>query len=165
MCALSGVRAKAGWISLSRLIAILILFVLPAQTSGKNVSSRIAVSAVVLPSAVVHTIYQSQSVRITGKDLALGYVDEPAATIIQVRSQRGCLVSFGALDKPFARYRVNGGPGIPETAETALAYNVPGIFIGASSGTVRLNYRFYLDTGQAAPGEYRWPLPVEVAAE
>ena len=154
---LQSVRAKTAWISLTSLIAILILVVLPTRTSGKTVSSRISVSAVVLPSASVRTIYQSQSVLITDNDLARGYVDAPAATTIQVHSQRGCLVSFGAIGKPFKSFRVNG---VEETA-----CNAPGIFIGAASGTVRLNYRFYLDSGKTAPGEYPWPLQVEVAAE
>ena len=139
-----------------------LLFFAPAALA-QSASSRISVSAVVLPVAAIRTVYQANSVEVTASDISRGYVEEPAATVVAMKSAKGGMVTFGGLSGPFTSFQVAGQTG----AGPSAAVSPEGMYIPANIRTMSatsLDYRFYL-APEARPGDYSWPVPVEVSLE
>jgi hypothetical protein len=130
----------------------------PAESGARRGSSRIRVSAKVASSATIRMLGQPSNITITGKDIARGYVDAPAASRIEVRSNtpHGCLPVFGDSNGPFRETVVRGSE-----REIQIGPGIGCVPIPRTRGpfTMELGYRFYL-SGDARPGTYDWPLTI-----
>ncbi|MDA8173343.1 MAG: hypothetical protein M0018_01990 [Nitrospiraceae bacterium] len=146
--------------AMAAILVVLAIQFTPAQAWARSATSQISVTAYVMPAAYVRTVYQANSVQVTAADISRGYVEAPAATVVKLGSERGGMVSFGGLSGPFTGFQVTGQGG--------PAISPDGMYIsggGSRMAGVTLGYRFYLNTQTARPGNYSWPLPVEVSLE
>lgn len=130
----------------------------PAESGVRRGSSRIRVSAKVASSATIKILGQPSNITITRKDIAEGYVDAPAASRIEVRSNipHGCLPVFGDSSGPFRETVVRGAE-----REVQIGPGIGCVPIPRTRGpiTMVLGYRFFL-SGDARPGTYDWPLTI-----
>lgn len=126
-------------------------------------TARIQVTATVPPRATLRVLHQEQTLVVTPEDVALGYVDAPAASRIEVRNNNrgGCLLVFEGVagpDGPFGRVSIRGLGGDVEIGPGGGF--VPHLYAPAPV-PMELSYRFSLDR-DARPGTYAWPLSVSV---
>jgi hypothetical protein len=133
----------------------------PAGNAIRASSAKVKVSATIHARASIRIRHQTPTVVITGADIARGYVDVPAASRVEVRSNspNGYLLVFEGMDGPDRTFR--------EVTVRGLAREVQ---IGPGGGLVpqphargteamELGYRFILRK-DARPGTYAWPLAV-----
>jgi hypothetical protein len=130
----------------------------PAEFGPKSGSATIQVSATVAPLTTLKTIRQQSAITVTERDIARGYVDAPAASRIEIRTNNphGCMLVVEGLNGPFRESVVRGmerevqiGPG-PSFVPMPHA---------RGAVTMELSYRFFL-SGKAKPGTYSWPLTI-----
>jgi hypothetical protein len=123
----------------------------------------IQMSAVVSPSAQLHTDFQAQIITVTANDIARGYVDMPGASRFTVVTPKGgnYFVDFHVRSDLFQSVSIEGLGGQVEigTDGGTVAQSGPGL----KGATSTLNYRFQLN-GNVQPGDYDWPLLLAVRA-
>lgn len=128
------------------------------RASAGRTSARIEVSATILSRTTLTVRRQPHALVVTREDVRRGYVEVPAASRIEVRSNdpRGYLLVF--------EYQAGSGIPFREAIVDGLGRQVQ---IGPGGGwvprtdppgpvSVELSYRFSL-TKDAVPGSYRWP--------
>ena len=146
--------------SLAASAVSLTLLLPPSAWSGDgHASARIEVRATVLPRTTLTLHGQQSALVITGEDIRRGYVEAPAASRVEIRSNdpRGYLLVFeyqAGPELPFRDLIVRGldrevqiGPGggwVPRTGARGPV-------------SAELTYRFSLSE-DARPGTYPWPL-------
>lgn len=104
---------------------------------------------------------QSVELTVTAHDIALGYVEAPAATAFSVTSNTpdGYVIEFRPTSDIFDSAVITGLPDrveIRAQGGTAL-YNVA----HGRTSSHQLSYRFALRSG-LQPGNYGWPLEISV---
>lgn len=153
-------------ICMMMVIAAMAGFVSAKAFAGGN-STRLMVSARVLPYMEKNVVNRISSVNITDKDIARGYVDVNAATVVEVRTNtRGYMLWFGDVRGPFTAVDVVDGK-----RTTTLSVSGGFIYQGGGQGdkggfvaeTKILSYRFYL-AGNTSHGAYSWPVAMDVVA-
>lgn len=139
----------------------------PAEAAGMgrhSNSAKIGVTAYVTSYAKINVISQAREVVVTHADAIRGYVDVPAASIIEVKSNNrsGYMMTFAGQPGPFQEVEVIKDSGSP----IRISLDGGSIFQANSSNstmTMHLGYRFILAKG-AQPGTYAWPLSMTVSA-
>jgi hypothetical protein len=143
---------------LSTLLAPLDFTVKPVQ-AGTSASANLNVSVRVISNAELQPEYQATHIRITGLDIARGFVNVTGATRFQARSgnHSGFRLEFYSVGHLFESVQIEG-----------LTFPVQ---LGADGGSIMqrnahsaihtysLNYRFRLQKETKA-GEYPWPLQI-----
>ena len=129
------------------------------QTQAADVRALVPVSAAIVDTVDVRTLYQAQTLVITAHDVARGYVDVPAASRFHIRSKGASRFEFTSVSNVFESVRVDGvgagakfsraGGTLIQTARADAATNVS------------LDYRFELST-DASAGAHRWPVSLTV---
>ena len=126
-------------------------------------AARIQVTATVTSRATLRVLHQERMLVVTPEDVALGYVDAPAASRIEVRNNNrgGCLLVFEGVDGPdgpFGKVSIRGLGGDVEIGPGGGF--VPHLYTPAPV-PMELSYRFSIDR-DARPGTYAWPFSVSV---
>jgi len=134
-----------------------------AHAGSSSTSAKINVSATVLERTSMRILSQAQEVVITNADILRGYVEIPAASRIQVKSNnvQGCFLTFEVLsasDNVFNSFHVVVGGREVQLSRSGGWIHQPFVRGGV---TMNLNYRFALSK-DAQPGTYNWPLMVSV---
>jgi len=142
-------------IALAIALAALLAPAFPIQAG--SVSASLSISVVVPARAVLSVESQPASLEITEADVARGYVEAPATSIVQVRtnSPAGWLLEFQPLQGPYRSVEVTG---LGSTAQVSAAGGwLAQPYAGKTLVTASLGYRFVL-SGDARPGLYPWPV-------
>ncbi len=130
-----------------------------ASRPAAAASAKINVTASIQARVTLSVIRRMKELVITDSDVALGYVDVPAASLFEVRNNdpKGYLLVFEILDGP---------PSLLENIQVrGLGSEVQ---LGAGGGwvpqpftrgvqSIELSYRFLLQK-DARPGSYAWPV-------
>ena len=136
------------------------------EAHGANVSlsSKIQISARVLPSTTITVLSQVPELVVKAADIKREYIEVPAATRIRVKSNNpaGYLLAFeptGAIDSVFSSVSV-----LIAGREVQLSPNgtgwIPQPYI--QGGVIQdITYRFALSKN-AQPGTYNWPFMISV---
>lgn len=126
-------------------------------------SAAIPVSVRVVANARMRTIHQATQLRITGADVARGYVEAPAALRFSVatNSRSGYLLEFHPMRDVFKSVHVGGLGGTVQLGSDGGAIIQRGLQF--PDLTHELSFRFTLRPG-ALPGSYPWPLQLSVRA-
>ncbi len=147
--AISGL--SAGAFALAALLA-------PALSAhAGSVTASLSVSVVVPPRAVLSVESQPEGLEITEADVARGWVEAPAASLVRVRSNSpaGWLLEFQPLQGPYRALEVTG---LGATAQVSAAGGwLAQPYAGRMLVTASLGYRFFLSS-DARPGLYSWPV-------
>lgn len=152
-----GIQRKLLRAALIALLFLATLLTPPEATSAdksRSASAKIYVSAVVAPSMNFKILSQKPELVVTNYDIQQGFVEVPAATVIEVKSDIDYLLSFDGFGEPFKEALVQGFEGgvkIPSGGGTVLRPKTQGIVI------YELSYRFTLFKN-SLPGTYHWPL-------
>ena len=137
---------------------------LPAAASGGTATSVIPVSAAVQPSAIIRFEAKTAGVAVTQADIAAGYVDLPANSLLSLKTDGVApvvVVEFVPVEGVFRSVEVvathiydaaAGGSGDPQRR----AARAP-----AAQAVAAFSYRFKLSPN-AVPGIYTTPITVRV---
>jgi hypothetical protein len=142
--------------ALASLLSFSLLAMAPAAHAGENIRS-ISVGATVLPVIKLEVQQQVAQLSISRTDIERGYVDVPAASKIEVRSnsKNGFTLAFNTMVGMFQGVQVTGLGSLVElgTDGGSVAHRTN------SRGPVALllGYRFVLAKG-IQPGNYAWPI-------
>jgi hypothetical protein len=152
----SVVAGKAGK---TRILALaLAAFLAPTlPVHAGAVSASLSVSVVVPARAVLSVESQPASLEITEADVARGWVEAPAASLVRVKanSPAGWLLEFQPLQGPYRALEVTG---LGSTAQVSAAGGwLAQPYAGRMLVTASLGYRFFLSS-DARPGLYPWPV-------
>jgi hypothetical protein len=145
------------------LTALLVLAAGGSVVHAQSRSNGIAVSAFVAPHAQLTVLSQPAMLSVTAADIERGYIDVPAASRIEVRSNSrdGFMLAFDPLANMFSEVQISGLGAAVE--------------LGTEGGTVvqrtnsrqpvllQLGYRFVL-AGRLRPGSYAWPIALSARA-
>jgi hypothetical protein len=139
------------------LMAMILLAGIEDSAAGNK--ETLFVSANVLPKLSQTTLRQPTDLTITQQDIATGYINIEAGTVMHVtcNDPNGYFLNFYIEDRMInaADVKINGRI-VTVQAGTGLIRQP---FHGISGETVEITYRFYL-APDLKPGSYRWPLTV-----
>ena len=130
---------------------------------GPALTAKIALTATVLEHTSMSILDQLGELVVTNTDIARGYVEVPAASRIQVKSNNpaGYLLAFEVMNGPIALFNsVNVSVNGREVLLSPGGGWVPQPFIRGGV-TLDLSYRFALSK-DAQPGTYNWPIMISV---
>ncbi len=147
-------------------VAALLSFVTISSTSMAYAAPRtgtLGVSAVVLPHVKLNITAQTSQLRVTQADISKGYVDVPAGSHIDVKtnSRNGYVLAFNNLPAQFKAVQISGLEGAVEIG--AEGGNVVQRQQGVQTAQLQLGYRFIF-AGDMRPGDYAWPVTVSARA-
>lgn len=148
----------------SKLLGALLIALLAnsqfCQAEG-SASASLTVSAQVVAHAKLKVMQQTSQVVIGMSDIKRGYVDIPAASRLEVKSNsaQGYMLNFESGEGFFKAVQVNG-------LGTELEIGPSGGWVvrpdaGRAPATLVLGYRFYL-SDDIRPGVHPWPLSISV---
>lgn len=147
--------------------ALIALLALSAQAVPANAAagpnSTVAVTATVLNYTHIRVLTQPESVVITEDDAALGYVDVPAASQVEINSNSpdGYMLVFES-QSDFVRATLVRGLGDEVRLDaTGGVVAQPSSGPGRVKTTVALGFRFVLER-DARPGIYAWPMQMSI---
>jgi len=147
------------------LIAALSLGSLAAPTDAVagGSSTTLTVTATVLKHANLKVLAQPASVLITPADIARGYVDVPAASRVEIKSNSpgGYMLVFESQSDFVRQTQVNGLGQDAQLGASGGLIAQPGTGGGMGKATVELGFRFIL-AENARPGVYAWPMQMSV---
>jgi hypothetical protein len=136
-----------------------------AAASG-NTSAKITISATVREHTSVQVLAQAQELVVTNADITRGYVEVPAATRINVKSNNpaGYLLTFEVMSGPSPLFdAVNVLVGGREVQLSPIGGGwVPQPYVRGGV-TQDVTYRFALSKN-AQPGIYSWPVMISANA-
>lgn len=127
---------------------------------GANGGGTVLVSASVSGKLSKTPIFQINRLTLTEKDIRAGFVDVPAGTIFEVRTndRNGYRMNLH-VEGSFVREAV-----LRINQRSVLAGPGPGIFIrtfpGEAGERISIHYRLYLSP-DLKPGSYPWPVSIE----
>jgi hypothetical protein len=128
----------------------------PAVHAGES-ARAMSVSVTVLPVIKLDVQQQVAQLSITPADIRRGYVDVPAASRIEVRSnsRNGFMLAFNTMLGVFKAVHVTGlgSPVELGTEGGSVAQRVS----GREPVALQLGYRFIL-ARDTKPGNYAWPI-------
>jgi hypothetical protein len=144
-----------------RLVILALAVALMPMSRGSHAEqarAHMKVSATVVDSVGVRSVYQAQTLQITAEDVRRGYVEVAAASRFDIRCTRMCLFEFTPTQGFVKTVRVTGLDAAAELDATGAALlHKP----AAPSREVAIGYRFTL-APDAQPGVYPWPVAVSV---
>lgn len=129
------------------------------RPSGGRTSASIEVSASILPRTTLTIRSQPRLLVVTREDIRRGYVEVPAASRIEVRSNdpRGYLLVFENRAGPEAPFREVIVRGLEREVQIGRGGGWVPRADARGPVSVELSYRFSL-AEDVRPGEYPWPL-------
>lgn len=130
---------------------------------GGNVSAKIGISATVLERSSMQVLNQINEFVVTNADIKRGYVELPAASRINVKTNNraGCLLAFevmGGTGSIFEKVFVRIGGQEVQLSSGGGWVQQPYMQGGV---TQDLSYRFALSK-DVQPGTYNWPIMISV---
>lgn len=139
------------------IMAIILQAELREAWAGNN--AVVQVSAIVLPKTSQTTLRQPVGLTVTRQDIAKGYVDVEAGTVLHVTSND--------KDGYFLNFSVNGeliratdakinGRSISIPSGSGLVHQS---FPGIMGEMIQITYRLFLSS-EMIPGSYQWPVTV-----
>lgn len=148
------------------LVAALSLGSLAAPTdavAAGSSTSTLTVTATVLRHANLRVMAQPASVVITQADIARGYVDVPAASQVEIKSNSpgGYMLVFESQSDFVRQTQVRGLGNEVQLGATGGVIAQPSPGAGMGKTTVALGFRFIL-ADDARPGVYAWPMQMSV---
>lgn len=140
-----------------------ILF-LGSNTFAAGSKSTIQVSATVVANVSQTLIHQRQSFSVTQENVAKGYVDLPAATVLQVRTNdlNGYMLYFEIIAGIAKEIWI-----MDNSRTTVLSGGVGFIlqaYPGPSGEVKEISYRIFL-VPDTKPGLYAWPLSISASLQ
>ena len=148
--------------ALAALLEFVTIVAAPAAHADNRFGS-ISVGATVLPSAKLSVLYQTSQLTIDSADIGRGYMDVPAGSRIEVKSNSrdGFVLTFNAMSNLFKAVQITGLGGIVELGGEG------GTVVQRKSGrqvsSLELGYRFILSS-EVRPGSYAWPIALSARA-
>lgn len=124
-----------------------------------QVRAQMAVTATVVESVSIRSVFQAHRLVITAQDVQRGFVEVPAGSRFEIRNKGPCLFEFRATGDLFRSVRVTGLDGAAELGLSGGTLLQSAL--GDPAGKVAVNYRFILAAG-VSPGAYDWPLALTV---
>jgi hypothetical protein len=143
-----------------RLMIAALLTALLGPAEAADVRAFMTVSATVVDTVSIRTIYQAESLVITAQDIGRGYVDVPVGSRFEIRNTGASLFEVRPLDPLFRSVKVTGPEGTAEFGSAGGTMLQRSVGHGGSVN-VALGYRFELAAG-LSPGEHKWPLALTV---
>ena len=146
-------------------VAAALALTFPAAAPAGTATSVIPVSAAVQPSAVIRFETKTAGVAVTQEDIAAGYVDVPASSILSLKTEGAAplvVVEFMPLEGVFRSVDIvatdlgDAAAGASSAARQPRSAARP-----ARRKVAALSYRFNLSR-KAAPGVYAAPISVRV---
>ena len=126
---------------------------------AEQARAQMRVSATVVDTVSVRSVYQAQQLVVSAEDVRRGYVDIAGASRFSIRCASLCLFDFKPSGELFRSVRVSGfdssaefGPG----GATVVHKPAP-----RASSDVAIHYRFTL-APDVQPGAYPWPVSLSV---
>jgi hypothetical protein len=142
------------------MLSLMVLTATPGQAAGGKGTVR--VSAMIPAKLSQKTLHQPTTLKVTSADVARGYLDIPAGTVLQVSTndRDGYVLSFAFTEMMVnqAEVRINGRS-VLVPADGGLVH-LP--FAGLAGQTIHITYRLFLAPGTTA-GSYGWPVLVAAA--
>lgn len=130
-----------------------------AQAEGR--SAGVSVSATVVVHARLKVLAQASGLKITAASIERGYIDVPAASDLEVRSnsREGFALVFDTMPNVFEAVQITGlgSPvelGMEGGTVVQRTYSLQPV-------SIRLGYRFILSK-EVEPGIYPWPIALSV---
>jgi hypothetical protein len=141
-------------------LLVLALALACSTPHAQAASAQVRVAATVLPRVSLDAVRQVPTITITEGDLQQGFVEVPAATQFELRSNTTSQLEVSGSAEWFRAVTVSGLP-VPamELARAASAVVILPAFIARFAGS--LSFRFRL-APNARPGTYPWPLSLTV---
>lgn len=123
-------------------------------------SAQVRIAASVLPRVSLDAVRQVRSVTITEGDVLQGFVEVPAATQFELKSNTASQLEVSGGAEWFRTVTVSGLP-LPamELVRDASAMVLLPAFIARYAGNLSFRFRLASD---ARPGTYPWPLSMTV---
>ena len=128
-----------------------------AQAASQTVRFTIKVP----PMVRLEVLRQQPAIEVTERDIARGYVEVDAASVLQVQSNTTWEVSFRPRTSLFRAATVTGLAG--EVRIGPDGGSRPSLMASRQPASYELSYRFELSPG-VTPGSYPWPLAVSANA-
>lgn len=143
------------------MLSMMVLAAAPSHAAGGKGAVRI--SATIATTLSQKKLQHPTTLKVTAADAARGYLEVPAGTVMQVRTndRDGYMLNFafeGMMVKQ-AEVAINGRA-VVVPAEGGLVH-LP--FAGLNGETVQITYRLYLAPGTMA-GSYAWPVVVAASS-
>lgn len=144
-------------------IAAGLLGAMAPQLPAAGAGAQLAISLVVQKQAGIRTHAQRASFTATAEDVALGYVDVPRGTVLEVRSNSaaGLALEFhfvGAAELA-GEMHVSGAGRVLRFGPAGGFVQLPGQARGIATHRFDLAYRIFLSP-DARPGTYPWPVRI-----
>jgi hypothetical protein len=128
------------------------------EAQAGQTRAYMAVTATVVDTVSVRSLYQASSLVVTQQDVQRGYVDVPGASRFEIRNKGPCVFEFRAVGEVFRSVRVSAPQSVAEFGAGGGSMIQQG---GHGAEHVAVHYRFALAPGVAA-GAYDWPLALTV---
>lgn len=139
------------------------IFIMTSNGLAGSNNASVKVSAYVQPRISQTLVRQEKVLQVTEEEAKKGYVDLPAATLLQVKSndRNGYMLSFDVNGEIVKEVWV-----IDSNRTTSLSGGgfVHQAYPGPSGETKELSYRFFLAPGTQA-GLYAWPVSVAASLQ
>jgi hypothetical protein len=128
-----------------------------------QMSAAMGVSVTVVAHAQMQTDFQATQLKISGKDVARGYVDVPAASRFSVvtNSRSGYLMELYPVGEVFDSVQIGGLGNTVQMGADGGVIVQRGSF--PANSIHELSFHFVLRPG-TLPGNYPWPLQLSVHA-
>lgn len=135
----------------------------PTDAAAGSGATTVAVTATVLRHANLRVLSQPASVVITQADIARGYVDVPAASQVEIKSNSpsGYMLVFESQSDIVRQTQVRGLGNEVQLGATGGVVTQPPPGVGMGKTTVALGFRFVL-AEDARPGVHAWPMQMSV---
>jgi hypothetical protein len=129
------------------------------EAHADQARAQMSVSATVVDTVSVRSMYQAQQLVVSAEDVRRGYIDVAAGSRFSIRCASLCLFDFRPVGQLFKSVRVSGLDSAAEfgaAGATLLHKPAPG-----APADVAINYRFTL-SANVTPGAYPWPVALSV---
>ena len=138
-------------------VAMVLVLGLGESTAGSK--GILQVSATVLPKLTQTVMHQNSVLSITRENIAMGYVDIKAGTVLQVKSNdpNGYFLNFLVDGQFINEAQVNINCRTISVQPGIGLINKPSP--GSAGETVLITYRLMLSS-KTLPGSYQWPVTV-----
>ena len=157
---LSADRLRRALATQRRFLIAAMLSALFGQAEAADVRAFMTVSATVVDTVSIRTVYQAENLVVTAQDIERGYVEVPGASRFEIRNKGASLLEVRPLNPLFRSVRVTGPEGSAEFGAAGGTMMQKSAGNGAAAN-VSIGYRFELAAG-ISPGAYRWPVSLTV---
>lgn len=142
-----------------KLIVAALFSAFVGHSHAADVRAFMSVTANVVETVGVRSMYQARDIDISAEDIERGYVEISAASRIEIRNSKPSLIEFRTVGDVFRSVTVKGAAAIAEFgARGGSLLQKPS---GSGVSELAFDYRFELTAG-VKPGRHKWPLALTV---